>query len=88
MSNSFQIKSIRDRVDDEIRSRAGDFLDQMIEQMGDDDFAPDELVLGDWVLITHWIDPADPNGNHYHRLSSAGLSPHARVGLIGQFAVE
>lgn len=88
MSNSPTIKSIRDRVDDEIRRRGREFLDEMIEQMDEDDIAPDELVLGDWVLVTHWIDPADPHGNFYHRLSSAGLSPHARLGLIGQFATD
>lgn len=42
---------------------------------------PDNVMLGDWLLITSWVDP-ETGETYYHRLNSANLPEHARTGLL------
>jgi hypothetical protein len=80
MSNSARIREVQAQLDDVIRKATEDFLSELDEQITDD--GPQRLVLGDWVLVTDWMDPDDMGSHWYHRLNSAGLSPHAWDGLL------
>lgn len=66
------MKAIQSLIDDVLRAHLGTVSD------GE---APENMLLGSWVMITDWIDPED--GEHwYFRMSSEGLPPHSRVGLL------
>lgn len=78
MSNSDRIKRVQAEVEDLLRS----LTDEFIEEVASEDEAPESIVLGDWVLITHWIAPEGEYSHWYHELRSQGLSPHASLGLI------
>lgn len=86
MALSEQLKAIRERFDDAIRSETKRFQSELAQQF--DDEVPQQLLLSDWVLVTNWIDPSEPEANWYHKLESPGLSPHASTGLLAQYAGE
>lgn len=81
MSNSERIKRVSANVDDLVRNLSDEFVEEVAEDMQDE--APESIVLGDWVLVTHWIDP-DKDTHWYHELRSPGLSPHGSLGLVRQ----
>ena len=82
MSNSARIKAVQAAIDDAIRKCTADF----IEEVAEEEDAPDGLILYDWVLVTHWMDTdgelQDSLKSWYHQLNSSGLAPHAAWGLL------
>jgi len=81
MSNTARIKAVQAAIDDAIRKCTAEF----IEEVAIEDAAPGDLVLCDWVLMTHWVEPDDGEDGDlswYHQLNSPGLSPHAAIGLL------
>ena len=81
MSDSDRIKRVQGLVDDLVRGQTDEFIEEVAEDI--EDGAPESIVLGDWMLLTHWIAPED-NTHWYHELRSQGLSPHGQLGLIHQ----
>lgn len=67
-------------MDDVVRAQTDEFIEEVAEDVEN---PPDSIVLGDWVLVTHWINPEDDT-HWYHELRSPGLSPHASLGLVRQ----
>lgn len=67
-----KVTDVRQLIDDVLRGH----LATVSEGEG-----PDRALLGSWVLVTDWIDAED--GEHwYFRLSSDGIPPHSRMGLL------
>jgi hypothetical protein len=65
-------------IDDALRLHIETIRDG--SQLPDEDKAPANALLSDWVIITSWIDPG--NDEHYYfRLNSKGCAPHSREGL-------
>jgi hypothetical protein len=80
VSDSDRIKNVQGLVDDLVRGQTDEFVNEVSEDVED---APTSLVLGDWILVTHWLNPEN-NTHWYHELRSQGLSPHAQLGLLHQ----
>lgn len=71
-----------------VSARIEDFLRSIQRELAEctrENEAPENaerLVLGDWTIVTHFIDPDDSAENWYRVFNSPGLSPHAQEGLL------
>ncbi len=70
------------RIEDFLRSIQRDMAE--CERDGESPEPGGRLVLGDWVMVLHFIDPEDSAENWYRLFSSPGLSPHALSGLLSE----
>ena len=74
---------VRDRVDVVLRDsfevfKEADAVDNTGCECGEEHY-PRGSLLGDWAMIITWVQPDGDTG--YTRLTSSGISPHARMGL-------
>lgn len=72
------------RIEDYLRSLQRELAD--CTRDGESPEAGERLVLCDWVLVLHFIDPEDSNEHWYRLFNSPGLSPHALAGLLAEGA--
>ena len=59
-------------------------VDEYVEAVTLEDDGPEDLMLAGWVVVTHWIEPSDPDANWYHVSNASGMAPHVVEGLLRQ----
>ena len=73
---------VRDALEDAIRA----LVDEYVEAVTLEDDGPENLMLVGWAVVTHWIEPEDPESNWYHLSHAAGMAPHVVSGLLARSA--
>lgn len=67
-----------------IEGAVGALTDEFIEAVATEDDAPEALMLAGWVMVSHWINPHDPDENWYHVSHTPAMAPHVAAGLLRQ----